>query len=197
MRSDINRPERRKGSLSKERVVAAAIDNLDAEGESALTFRMLASRLSTGSGAIYWHVADKDALLSAATGPVGSTSPSSIGITLTKEGTITFDGSAFSAAMAKDPAGTTAMFQTIAGRVATAATAASDPYSGTLTTRITSEQSQEASLTTQISDWDSRLATIKANYQTQYNALETAMSNLSSQASYLTSQLSGLTTNYS
>ena len=67
MTSGIEQPERRKGALSKERVVAAAIDILDGDGESALTFRVLASRLSTGSGAIYWHVADKDALLSAAT----------------------------------------------------------------------------------------------------------------------------------
>ncbi len=67
MKSGIDQPERRKSSLSKERVVAAAIDILDGDGESALTFRALASRLSTGSGAIYWHVADKDALLSAAT----------------------------------------------------------------------------------------------------------------------------------
>lgn len=67
MCSNGSQPKRRKVSLSKERVVAAAIDILDSAGESALTFRALATRLSTGSGAIYWHVADKDALLSAAT----------------------------------------------------------------------------------------------------------------------------------
>ena len=67
MPSDTSKPKRRKAALSKERVVATAIDILDSTGESALTFRLLASRLATGSGAIYWHVADKDALLSAAT----------------------------------------------------------------------------------------------------------------------------------
>lgn len=60
-------PERREDALSKERIVASAIGLLDEEGERALTFRALANRLSTGSGAIYWHVPDKDALLSAAT----------------------------------------------------------------------------------------------------------------------------------
>ena len=45
----------------------AAIEILDAEGADGLTFRALAARLTTGSGAIYWHVADKDALLAAAT----------------------------------------------------------------------------------------------------------------------------------
>lgn len=56
-----------KAPLTKDRIVAAAIDILDTEGETALTFRALAARLETGSGAIYWHVANKDELLAAAT----------------------------------------------------------------------------------------------------------------------------------
>lgn len=61
------RIDRRQDALSKARIVEAAIAILDAKGESALTFRALAARLETGSGAIYWHVADKDDLLAAAT----------------------------------------------------------------------------------------------------------------------------------
>jgi AcrR family transcriptional regulator len=61
------RTERRTEALSKARIVEAAIELLDSEGEDALTFRALAARLATGSGAIYWHVADKSALLAAAT----------------------------------------------------------------------------------------------------------------------------------
>lgn len=56
-----------KAPLTKDRIIAAAIDILDTEGESALTFRALAARLATGSGALYWHVANKDELLAAAT----------------------------------------------------------------------------------------------------------------------------------
>lgn len=138
----------------------------------------------------------KDALLSAVSGAVDGKSPSSIGINLTKDGTITFDSAKFSAAMASDPTGTTAMFQTIAGRVSTAATGASDSYTGTLTQKVTSQQTTESSLTKQISDWDTRLATIQAQYTTQFNALEVALNSLSSQSSYLTSQINGLTTNY-
>jgi AcrR family transcriptional regulator len=62
-----NRAERRTDALSKQRIVEAAIGILDTGGESALTFRALAARLATGSGAIYWHVANKDELLAAAT----------------------------------------------------------------------------------------------------------------------------------
>ena len=64
------RTERRTDALSKERIVEAAIEILDTDGESALTFRALAARLATGSGAIYWHVADKNDLLAAAANDV-------------------------------------------------------------------------------------------------------------------------------
>ena len=57
-------------ALSRERIVEAAIEILDAEGASGLTFRALAVRLATGAGAIYWHVTDKQALLEAATDQV-------------------------------------------------------------------------------------------------------------------------------
>jgi AcrR family transcriptional regulator len=59
------RTQRRSDALSKERIVEAAIEVLDADGENALTFRALAARLATGSGAIYWHVPNKNDLLAA------------------------------------------------------------------------------------------------------------------------------------
>ncbi|HEX6344701.1 TetR/AcrR family transcriptional regulator [Umezawaea sp.] len=65
--------KRRGEPLSRDRIVEAAIDLLDAEGEGGLTFRALARRLATGPGAIYWHVTDKDELLSAATDAVVAT----------------------------------------------------------------------------------------------------------------------------
>jgi len=61
------RTGRRADALSKTRIVEAAIEILDNGGEDVLTFRALAARLATGSGAIYWHVADKNDLLAAAT----------------------------------------------------------------------------------------------------------------------------------
>jgi AcrR family transcriptional regulator len=66
MATRAQRAERRTDALSKERIVEAAIGILDAGGESALTFRALAARLATGSGALYWHVANKNELLTAA-----------------------------------------------------------------------------------------------------------------------------------
>ncbi|MBO9602072.1 MAG: TetR/AcrR family transcriptional regulator [Novosphingobium sp.] len=63
---------RRAETRTKAQIVEAAIAILDAEGEASLTFRALAARLSTGAGAIYWHVANKDDLLAAATDQVVS-----------------------------------------------------------------------------------------------------------------------------
>ncbi|ATE54353.1 TetR/AcrR family transcriptional regulator [Actinosynnema pretiosum] len=67
MTSGAQRGRRRADALSKERIVEAAIGILDAEGEKALTFRALTTRLATGAGAVYWHVANKDELLAVAT----------------------------------------------------------------------------------------------------------------------------------
>jgi AcrR family transcriptional regulator len=67
MATRTERTERRADALSKGRIVEAAIEILDADGESALTFRALAARLATGSGAIYWHVANKSELVAATT----------------------------------------------------------------------------------------------------------------------------------
>jgi AcrR family transcriptional regulator len=61
------RVDRRTDALSRARIVQAAIELLDADGEAGLTFRALAARLATGAGAIYWHVANKGELLAAAT----------------------------------------------------------------------------------------------------------------------------------
>lgn len=57
---------RREGSLSRERIVSASIELLDASGEEGLTFRALSERLATGPGALYWHIASKSDLLTAA-----------------------------------------------------------------------------------------------------------------------------------
>lgn len=60
------RRQRREESLTKERIIDAAIALLDSRGESGLTFRSLSEVLATGPGAIYWHIDNKDDLLTAA-----------------------------------------------------------------------------------------------------------------------------------
>jgi AcrR family transcriptional regulator len=64
-KKNVKRP-RRDTSLSKEGIIDAAIALLDSSGESGLTFRALSDALATGPGAIYWHIDNKDDLLTAA-----------------------------------------------------------------------------------------------------------------------------------
>ena len=60
------RAQQREESLSRGRIIEASIELLDSSGEEGLTFRALSERLSTGPGAIYWHIASKGDLLTAA-----------------------------------------------------------------------------------------------------------------------------------
>jgi AcrR family transcriptional regulator len=83
MATSTRRPERREEPLSRGRIVRAAVELLDDSGESGLTFRALAERLATGSGAIYWHISGKDELLGAATEAVTA------GVTLAGSGDAT------------------------------------------------------------------------------------------------------------
>jgi AcrR family transcriptional regulator len=70
MATRTRRSQRRTEALSRERIVEAAIELLDAAGEGGLTFRALSERLATGPGAIYWHVENKGELLDAVTDAV-------------------------------------------------------------------------------------------------------------------------------
>jgi flagellar hook-associated protein 2 len=133
-------------------------------------------------------------LVAAASMPVGSSgrSPSEIGISIQRDGSLQFDSAKFTAAMAADPVKTKADFQELATRVANAANLASDKYTGNLTTDITGQQARSKDLTDQISTWDQRLADRQAALKQTYATLEVTLSKMQSQSAWLTSQLSGM-----
>ena len=54
---------RRREPISREAIVSAAIELMDAEGFEAFSMRALAQRLGTGAASLYWHVGSKDGLL--------------------------------------------------------------------------------------------------------------------------------------
>jgi flagellar hook-associated protein 2 len=167
------------------------------DSKSAVTSTTNTSGTSTSAGIFAGDSAVRSvnqSILSAASLPVGTPprSPSEIGISITKTGTMEFDEKKFSAALAADPAGTAAKVQEIATRVAAAATTASDKYDGTLTKKITGQQSEVRDLADRISDWDTRLESRKATLQRTYSGLEVALSNMQAQQSWLTAQLGGL-----
>lgn len=136
----------------------------------------------------------RQGLLSAISMPIGGKSPSEYGITLTKTGTIEFDASKFETALATDPQAVQAAITELATRVDAAATAVSDKYTGTLTTKITGQQSLVTNYNEQVAAWDDRLATRRATLERTYAALEVRMSALNSQSSWLSSQIASLPT---
>jgi AcrR family transcriptional regulator len=80
--------QRREESLSRERIVEASIKLLDSSGEEGLTFRALSERLATGPGAIYWHIANKSDLLTAACDAVVARTINETVVAATPEATI-------------------------------------------------------------------------------------------------------------
>jgi len=63
LRGAEKRPSRRAQPLTLERIVTAAVAELDEHGAERLTMRRLAQRLEVTSTALYWHVATKEDLL--------------------------------------------------------------------------------------------------------------------------------------
>ncbi|MFI6325051.1 TetR/AcrR family transcriptional regulator [Nonomuraea sp. NPDC050556] len=57
------RPRREQPPLSREQIVSAAVQLLDAEGIDALSMRKLGTRLNAGATSMYTHVANKDELM--------------------------------------------------------------------------------------------------------------------------------------
>ena len=53
-------------TLTREQIVSAAIDLLDAEGLEGLNMRALGQRLGSAATAVYWHVGSKDNLIALA-----------------------------------------------------------------------------------------------------------------------------------
>lgn len=128
-------------------------------------------------------------LTSTMSAPVGGKSPSSIGISITKDGDFSFDADVFQKALATDPEGTQAILSGVAANVGATATAASDKYDGSITTSITGQQAVAKDLNTQIDSWTDRLTARRASLQTLYSSLETSLSKLQSQSSWLAGQL--------
>ena len=162
-----------------------------------VTATITASGGSTASGGLFTGDSTisgiSDSITNALYLPTSSGhSPSDFGISIQQDGSFTFDSAKFGAALAADPAGTESALQEIAGRVAAAATGASDPVTGSVTALIAGRQSEVSDLASQISDWDTRLADRKASLTALYNAMDTSLGTLKSQQTWLTSQISSL-----
>jgi flagellar hook-associated protein 2 len=131
-------------------------------------------------------------LTDALTMPVNGVSPSSIGIQLDKDGNVSLDQDAFEAAMTKDPAGTSAMFGAITARINAVATQVSDPFDGTLTGEITSENQNISAMQDRSTNMQRLLDQQQQTLQNSFDYMETMMSQIQSQGSYIASYISAL-----
>src|SRR3954469_4458570 len=57
-------PAREREPLTREKIVEAALVLLERDGMQGLSMRKLAQELGTGAASLYWHVGDKEELLS-------------------------------------------------------------------------------------------------------------------------------------
>lgn len=135
---------------------------------------------------------------------VGQKSAATIGIQLTKDGKLTFDKAAFTAALAADPTatrtfltatsgtGTAAKPVGLAARIEELARGASDATTGTLTLLAGSTETTAKDLSSRIADWDTRLAIREDALTRQFTAMEKALGALSNKSNWLAGQLAGL-----
>ena len=77
------------------------------------------------------------------------------------------------------------------------AKAASDKYTGSITSAINGANATIDELTKSIADWDDRLELRRTTLQNQYTALETALSSMQSQGQWLSGQIAQLPTSSS
>jgi len=153
-----------------------------------------------------------DQILSTVTSGIGGTSLSSVGIASTKDGTLTFDATAFGNAFTKDPKAVQALFvstpTTSDSTLITTSptgTGLADKLSkigfdtsssgGTIQQSIDGHNSTIKDLTDRIADWDVRLASKQTSLQAQYSALEVALGKLKNQSTWLAGQLNALSSN--
>ncbi len=139
----------------------------------------------------------------------GNTSMASYGIQLDRYGKLVFDGAAFDKAYAADPTDVMKQFTSAstdptlahpdgwAARVMAVAKAASDKYTGSITSAIKGANATIDELTKSIADWDDRLELRRTTLQNQYTALETALSSMQSQGQWLSGQIAQLPTSSS
>lgn len=133
-------------------------------------------------------------LYDAGSKPINGKSPFEYGIVVNKDGTLALDKDKFTAAMAKDPAATAAAIEAVSARVEAAGKQVSDKYDGTLTKKVTGQQSLVKTFNDRISDMDVRLSAREASLKKIYSSLEVHIKTLTTQQGWLTSAIAALPT---
>ncbi|MDR7280495.1 flagellar filament capping protein FliD [Catenuloplanes atrovinosus] len=118
----------------------------------------------------------------------GFGSLSKLGISLTRDGTVSFDETKFKATYEADPDA----IKTATTSYATKVKELSDASQNGVTDVINGRKSLIDNMNDQISGWDVRLAARKLALTRQFSAMETSLSSLNNQSSWLSGQLASL-----
>lgn len=128
----------------------------------------------------------------AGTTPTDGVSPAEVGIIIGKNGGFTFDEAKFAAALAADPAKVQKVVQGVATALEKVATDASDKSTGSLSMKITGQESTIKALGDSITNWDYRLQLRRTSLERTYSNLEVTLGKMQSDQSWLTTQLAQL-----
>lgn len=127
---------------------------------------------------------------------VGSSTalPSSLGISIERDGTLKFDKTKFVAQYKSDPESVTKAAGEIATKVGGVSKQATSAADGTLTLRIQAEQASVKDYTAQLAKFEDRMTLREATLKQQFSAMESLLSKMQAQGNWLTGQLATLPT---
>jgi flagellar hook-associated protein 2 len=117
---------------------------------------------------------------------------SPLGLGTDRNGALTFDAAALTAALKNDPDGAATAITSFATRVGVGARDATQTVGGWLTDAVRTRQSRITALSTRITDWDARLTARKAELTRIYSKLNTQLTSMNNQSTWLAGQLSQL-----
>jgi flagellar hook-associated protein 2 len=197
--------------------IAAKVQAMVDAANAALT--EIGTQTKNASGAVAGGVLAGNSIMQALSGRIletvskgagpdtvggNSRSLKEIGIQLTRDGQLSFDKTAFVAALNADPVKTQSYFNGpakadpkavrdgFADGMVNMANKATMSNTGTLAQLISSGNNAITDLNHRITDWDVRLSTRQQTLQKQFTAMETALGKLKNQSSWLSGQLSSL-----
>jgi flagellar hook-associated protein 2 len=182
--------------------IADKMASMVAQANSVLSFIQLRSSYDTttkSAGSLVGDSMGRDLTRRLTNAVIGTSSstPALSGVAVSRDGKITFDRAAFLAAYAKDPAAVSSTMTTMAQTLSDEATKASDPHTGFVTARVTSEQDSIKGYAKQMVAFEDRMTLRQQTLQRQYASLETMLGKLQSQGAWLTGQLATLPNNNS
>ncbi|WP_226346446.1 flagellar filament capping protein FliD [Agilicoccus flavus] len=120
--------------------------------------------------------------------------PSTLGISIERDGTLKFDKTKFVANYKSDPDSVTKAAGEIATKVGEVSKQATSAADGTLTMRIQAEQASVKDYTAQITRFEDRMSLREETLKQQFSAMESLLSKMQAQGNWLSGQLATLPT---